>query len=803
MPGNTESKIMNDNWEQLGVEAVSLIEKASEYLASIVINPNINFSWPYIKYASICKDAGERENLYIKAFEIEPNEHSCIELMKHYLLEKNIEQARLWLSKLILFDNNNKYIEYFVTKILPNNFDAKIYASINNDLQHMSDKELMRHYVVTGFYESRSYTFQGDNLSVNKYSYVPREDKINHKIETNVRVIAHYFPQYHVIPENEEWWGKGFTDWMNVKKAKPLFNDHYQPHIPDDFLGYYDLTNINVQKKQIELAKQYGIHGFCFYAYDFNGKKLLEKPLENYLYNKELDLPFCICWANENWTRRWDGLDEDILIAQNYNTENELHFIKEMSIYLKDPRYIRINGKPLLMVYRPNLIPNIKQITEKWRIWCKNNGVGEIYLVYPQSFTRADPSEYGFDASSGFPPNNGTIEEDMQRIEQHNKKPLPKEINRSSWNYFLEQSNDYDNRVEKYTHFPCIMPSWDNSARKNTRGHVFLDINPANFQCMTENAFKNVINNYRGDERIVFVNAWNEWAEGCHLEPDKKYGYAWLQAIKNAHISVNANFNKSYIKDYIDIKKSKIDTYPKSEEIAIFFHAYIPELLNEVIDYWSCVPELRNIWFIVTTTSDKVAYCKNILSQQNISNKYLVLESENKGRDILPFFKYYDLMIQLGIKVFCKLHSKISPHRRDGEIWRKTLFNDLLNPKCVKYILETLYNDTNIGIMLSNKYMYNLKDEETTTNTNFNKVKKLAYRLGLNINRTEDNMFPAGSMFWSKINSLIPMSKLCVDERLFEEETGQIDGCFGHACERLFCLSAKSIGLITKEIDIV
>lgn len=630
-------------------------------------------------------------------------------------------------------------------------------------------------------------TLLNSKINASSDNYVLR-DKDSLSTKPQVKIIAHYFPQYHVIPENEKWWGQEFTDWQNVKRAKPLFENQYQPHIPDDYLGYYDLTDTDVQKKQIELAKQYGIYGFCFYTYWFNGKRLLEKPLDNYLENKELDLPFCICWANENWTRTWDGLDQEVLISQEYTPEDDIKFIEHMSKYLKDSRYIKVDNKPLIMVYRPSLFPNPKETTERWRNWCRQNEIGEIYLVYCQSFTNKDPKEFGFDAASEFPPNDGTIEENLEIINRQKEK-VQYEPSRSSWDHFLISSINY--KKKDYTLFRCIMPSWDNTARKGNRGHSITKIEPAKFQHMVENAFDFTLENHKEEERIVFVNSWNEWAEGCHLEPDKKYGYAWLKAIKNTHKLFEPK--QELIKNIKqNISKNNTNIHPN--EIAIVYHAFYPELLEEAIYYANKVEELNYCYFIVTTTSNKINQCKQIASQISNNFKFLFIETENKGRDTLPLFKIYDLLLNLNIKIFCKLHSKKSLSEVVGDSWRKDLINSLLNPENVKKTLIELMGDKT-GITVPEQYAYSVLDKTVNNSLNSNRVKLMAKILNSEIN--EHSVFPAGSMFWAKTESLLPMYKIldASNDTFFPIENNQVDNTFAHICERLFCVSAQSVGL--------
>lgn len=348
--------------------------------------------------------------------------------------------------------------------------------------------------------------------------------------ETDIRLIAFYLPQFHPVRENDEWWGKGFTEWTNVTRAVPQFIGHYQPRLPGE-LGFYDLRMQEVQKRQIELAKQYGIHGFCFHFYWFNGKTLLETPIMNFAEN--FDFPFCINWANENWTKRWDGKENEILISQKHSLEDDIKFIKHVSQYLENENYIRIKSRPLLIIYRPALFPNPKASAERWREWCYKNGIGEIYLAATHSFEHVDPGDIGFDAAIEFPPNTFPLKDVADRLAIVNPN-------------FKGVIYDYDNAIElskesakpPYKKFRGIFPSWDNEARKPGRGTVIINSTPNAYKGWLRTLCDYTKNNFDPEERLIFINAWNEWAESAYLEPDRRYGYAYLHATAEALASL-------------------------------------------------------------------------------------------------------------------------------------------------------------------------------------------------------------------------------------------------------------------------
>ncbi|MCL5777445.1 glycoside hydrolase family 99-like domain-containing protein [Limibaculum sp. FT325] len=356
-----------------------------------------------------------------------------------------------------------------------------------------------------------------------KSDFVPLARTAPAVAKSDVWLIAYYLPQFHPIPENDAWWGKGFTEWRNVTRAYPHFEGHYQPRMPGE-LGYYDLRVVDVMRRQVELAKLYGISAFCFHFYWFGGKTLLETPLKNYLENKDMDLPFCLCWANENWSRRWDGSEHEILIAQSHSPEDDLAFLRYVDRYFRDERYLKIDGRPVLTVYRPSLLPDAAATVARWRDLARELGYPDLYLIATNSFAFTDYESFGFDALSEFPPHHVRASNVQDEFE------LSKF--RTGWrirSYAEIVETEKSRKVVGATVHPGIMTSWDNSARRPANGEIIHGATPALFKEWMKQCFSRAQAN-RAGERLVFVNAWNEWAEGTYLEPDRRYGYAFLDA---------------------------------------------------------------------------------------------------------------------------------------------------------------------------------------------------------------------------------------------------------------------------------
>jgi len=449
----------------------------------------------------------------------------------------------------------------------PNNtFNTQFYLKIYPDVKKQNINPFV-HYLRYGKRENRVQNYnelqsKGNSHKSNIHtgeSKVELFRKYQNNFKTDIKLIAFYLPQFHPIPENDKAWGQGFTEWTNVNRAKPQFEGHYQPHVPGE-LGFYDLRDIEVQQRQIMLAKNYGIYGFCFHYYWFNGKRLLEKPLDQFLENKHLDFKFCINWANENWTRRWDGRNQEIIIKQEYSPQEDFKFIIDAAKYLKDRRYIRVNGKPLILIYRTELIPHLKATAQKWRNWCSENGIGKIFLACCHSFKKVHPDDIGFDAAVEFAPNFFNL----FRCNGHMTYDLNDHFQGIFYDYLNAIECSRKQTLPSYKRFRSLYPTWDNTARRMEYATIHINTSPERYGNWLNDICQFTKKNFNPEEQFVFINAWNEWAEGCHLEPDNKFGYAYLEATRNSIIKATEQnktmpLNMSYsFHEHIFFKRNRI-----------------------------------------------------------------------------------------------------------------------------------------------------------------------------------------------------------------------------------------------------
>ena len=364
----------------------------------------------------------------------------------------------------------------------------------------------------------------GKSERASERTAIARADKPS---RDKIRVIAFFLTQFHPIPENDRWWGKGFTEWTNVTRAEPLFEGHYQPHLPAD-LGFYDLRLRETRHEQIAMARQYGIDGFCYHYYWFSGTRILNRPLDDMLSDPESDMPFCLCWANEHWTRRWDGMDHEVLLRQKYLPEDDLNFIKSVVPFFHDPRYIRHDSAPFLIVYQPQHLPDPLNSVKLWREYCETAGIGHIHLCAALTNDNEDYARFGFDSGMQFPPHNHKCTHVNEQIDFY----AP--FHGDAVEYGTLARSYLDREYPKENVFRTVSPSWDQTPRVGPRGFLTLNATPANYEYWLGESIRRTVTDYPGKERFVFVNAWNEWAEGCHLEPDLQFGRQFLEATSRA-----------------------------------------------------------------------------------------------------------------------------------------------------------------------------------------------------------------------------------------------------------------------------
>jgi lipopolysaccharide biosynthesis protein len=353
----------------------------------------------------------------------------------------------------------------------------------------------------------------------------------------SVRLIAFHLPQFHPIPENDRWWGRGFTEWTNVTRAKPLFRGHDQPRLPAD-LGYYDLRLPETRLAQANLARSYGIEGFCYWHYWFQGTRLLERPVDEILATGEPDFPFCLAWANESWSRRWLGEDRELLIEQTYSEMDDRAHARWLARVFADARYIHVHGRPMLVIYKPLALPEAKRTTDIFRDECRRLGQIEPYLVGIDAHCPGtDMRKHGFDMTEHHEPQLGAIGPDaFDDRARHTKfiRNLKKGILSPTFKVFSHrESVELMARVRPaFPHFPCCFTGWDNTARRGRDAIVMVDSGPEVFRSQLFQMTRSVLHKH-DQERIVFINAWNEWAEGMYLEPDLKYGRAYLNVVED------------------------------------------------------------------------------------------------------------------------------------------------------------------------------------------------------------------------------------------------------------------------------
>lgn len=457
-----------------------------------------------------------------------------------------------------------------------------------------------------------------------------------------MRTFAYYLSQYHEIPENDLWWGKGFTEWTNVKKAARLFPDHQQPRVPE--LGYYDLIeDPDAIKKQAALAKSFGLEGWTFYYYHFSaGKRLLEKPVENFLKSQSIDIGFNLMWANETWSRRWNGEEQDILIEQMYDNELIEALAHDVARHFSDPRYTRINGKPLFLIYRPSGVKDCANVIQRLRaIWKSSYGT-EVYLSGGLTRNEKDPRQYGFDSAYEFPPHQIPYHCKMD-TSVLNLKP---EFKGTVWDYFKVTLNEVGKKCTELITHPCVTLRWDNTARVNTRATMMQNFNYVYFFDWCNHAMLRARSLKNTEEQLCFVNAWNEWAEGAYLESDETDGCAALHVLR-ASIE---QLSWSQMMERVDDSKVK-ELLLKHEKIAnIAKTKTLVHLEDQKCD--SCAIFEKELELSKTKIATLKTRIDKLVSEKS-SSKQKIQQLKLSNKEI------YDLWTTKAVKPLIKLEKKL------------------------------------------------------------------------------------------------------------------------------------------------
>lgn len=611
--------------------------------------------------------------------------------------------------------------------------------------------------------------------------------------QTDVKMLAFYLPQYHTFPENDEWWGKGFTEWTNVRSGDARFEGHYQPRVPHSDIGYYDLTHIEVLRKQAILAKQHGIYGFCFYYYWFSGKRLMEKPVDMLLEHPEIDLPFCLCWANENWTRAWDGQNKNVLIAQDYSDEDDIKFMADLKKYIDDDRYIKINGKPLVMVYNPGQIPDCHKSFAKWREVAKELGIGDILIWTCQtSNNTADLLHITdcIDAEVEFPPHNMWMDEaTIRNVDLNGKSAFL-----FSYPKVVEEviKRIKDSKAKKVpVHHGCML-AWDNAARRKDAWFTYCGFSLKSLYKWVAVIAEEARKDFSPEERFVFINAWNEWGEGTYLEPDEKYGYANINTVSKALMGLPLKNDLKMIgMSEKACEVAQFESKDKTVRIAVQIHMFYLDTLEETISYLNQLPYAFDC-YISTNTVEKKKQIEDTMKETCKCHNLFVEVFENRGRDVAPFLMQMKERI-LQYDYIGHIHSKKTKTNDHGNEWRKYIFQHLFgNEEYLKRVFNLFETNPDIGILMPETYpVLELQAEWGGNKTG---VQNLLKTLGIQENLPMEPVFPVGNMFWARTDAVKRIFEYGFQQSDFPAEAGQVNATIAHQIERAWVYLIKHEG---------
>ena len=596
---------------------------------------------------------------------------------------------------------------------------------------------------------------------------------------TDIKTIALYLPQFHTIIENDKWWGKGFTEWTNVKKTIPLYKTHHQPRIPGDkytYLDYYDLTNPDIIKKQVELAKSHGIYGFGIYYYWFSGKRLLEKPLDIFINHKEIKFKFLLIWANENWTKKWDGNDNQILIKQEYKENDSIYFIKDIRKYLIDVRYIKINGKPIIGIYEPFKIPNLNKTISNWREESKKFGIGNLFIIVCLNHYKFDLIQNLniFDGVYEFPPRDC-----LEYLINHQTYYL--------YTATLYKDMDFIDLKKKFYLYRGSMLEFDNSPRKKN-SVIFEKYSPEQFYMINKKIINWTKERYNKKNWFIFINAWNEWGEGTYLEPDDKYGYASINSLSKAL------FNLPYKDNFLNRS-----TFNNSCIIIILVHIYYNDLIKEIINKTNNMPIKFDLYITINnyvnneiivnyiSNYSKACYFEIINYEKlykNISNELVILKNKMK--------KY---------KYICNIQDKINAFKYLYYNMTNFILNNLLGSEeiIIEIINDFEFNNKLGFIFPETYYKFLLKYGEFDNRLVKLHIKYLLKKIFYKFKFGHNIEIIFGNMFWAKITAIYSIFDI-LSEKLFYKSLKRMNKTALELFEFIWLYLVKLNGYYYKKI---
>lgn len=705
---------------------------------------------------------------------IQQNNEKNLEInsLNKIIEEKNVDINNLSLQNYYLTNSRSVRLARYVKKpfLLIRKVGGKVKRSVKKSaikLGIKKEKNNYRNYLPIDSFYQENIDFSGKN--------------------SDIKTLAFYLPQFHTFKENDEWWGKGFTEWVNAKKSLPRFKGHYQPRLPHDDIGYYDLTNIESIKKQVKLAKEHGIYGFCFYLYWFSGKRLMEKPVDLLLKHPEIDINFCLCWANENFTKKWDGQNQNILMAQEYSKDDPVKFIKDIKKYIDDKRYIRVNNKPVIMVYNPHIIPDVEEVIKKWREEARKNGIGEIEVWTRNLLIDGNQPINEADAEFDFPP--------LQKGFSNSVITGLKDAYLFDYSVVVDEMKKIYSTYKhpKRIYYATTM-AWDNSSRRKEGYTIYHNYSLNKFYEWNRAVVEQTRLLHNEDDRFMFVNAWNEWCEGTYLEPDQKYGYANINTLSKAIFDLPFE-NMIVTNEHNSEKKNnKFD-----KKIAVQIHLYYTDLCSEIVSQLNRIPYNYDC-YITTSDAEKKKIIEKIFEKKCTAQKVVIDIAKNRGRDVAPFVvqmkKYarnYDYI--------CHIHTKKSKTVAYGDSWRTYLYNHLFGSEDnIIKIFNSFEKNKNLGIIFPEIYPVIMDQVGFYGNNKENCLKEFR-RLGIPKNYINCPLiFPAGTMFWARVEAIMPLFSTNYNYRDFDKELNQLDATPAHAIERIICSLAKSRGFIYEKI---